>query len=366
MSAASTVELEGWDHVELWVGNARQAAHFFAAGLGFEVVAYGGPETGMPDRAAYVLEQGDMRLVVSGAMLASSPIAVHHRAHGDGVRSLAFGVSDAASAYETALSRGAVGIAGPRTDEDASGKLVSATIAAYGDTEHTFVERTAYSGPFAPGFTADRLPPPPAGAPVGLRRFDHVVANVALGALGCWIEFYEKVLGFERLVHFGDDQISTEYSALMSTVVWDGSRVVLPVNEPAQGRRRSQIQEFLDFYGCPGVQHLALATDDIVATVDALRRRGIRFLAVPADYYDDVRRRLGDLDLPWKELQRLGILVDRDEEGHLLQIFTENVGDRPTLFLEIIQREGARGFGAGNFKALFEAIEAEQARRGNL
>ena len=362
----SGIELEGWDHVELWVGNARQAAHFFAAGLGFEVVAYGGPETGMPDRASYVLEQGDIRLVVSGALQPSSPIATHHRAHGDGVRSLALEVTDAASAYEMALSRGAVGIAGPRTDEDASGKLVTATIAAYGDTEHTFVERTAYSGTFAPGFESNRLPPRPAGAPVGLRGFDHVVANVGLGALGCWVEFYEQVMGFDRLVHFGDDQISTEYSALMSTVVWDGSRVVLPINEPAQGLRRSQIQEFLDFYGCPGVQHLALATDDIVATVDALRGRGMRFLDVPADYYDDAQGRLGDLDLPWDELRRLGILVDRDEDGHLLQIFTENIGDRPTLFLEIIQREGARGFGAGNFKSLFEAIEAEQARRGNL
>jgi 4-hydroxyphenylpyruvate dioxygenase len=362
----SAIQLEGWDHVELWVGNARQAAHFFASGLGFEVVAYAGPETGVPDRASYVLEQGALRLVVTGALQASSPIAAHHRAHGDGVRSLAFAVTDAAAAYDTALARGGVGIARPRTDEDASGKLVTATIAAYGDTEHTFVERTAYSGVFAPGFESRRLPPRPAGAPVGLRGFDHVVANVGPGGLGCWVEFYEEVLGFDRLVHFGDDQISTEYSALMSTVVWDGSRVVLPINEPAQGRRRSQIQEFLDFYGCPGVQHLALATDDIVATVDTLRRRGLRFLDVPADYYDDVRRRLGDLDLPWEELQRLGVLVDRDEDGHLLQIFTENVGDRPTLFFEIIQRHGARGFGAGNFKALFEAIEAEQARRGNL
>jgi 4-hydroxyphenylpyruvate dioxygenase len=358
--------IRGWDHLELWVGNARTAAGFFASALGFNVTAYAGPETGVRDRASYVLEQGEIRLVLTAALSPASPIAAHVRAHGDGVRDVAFAVSHAANAYRAALTRGAVGLRAPWTERDQSGTIKRATVATYGDTQHTFVERERYAGPFAPGFTTEGLPPPPAGPEVGLRRIDHVVANVEQGALERWVEFYRRVLGFDQLVHFGDDQISTAYSALMSTVVWDGSKVVLPLNEPAEGRRRSQIQEYLDSYGSPGVQHVALRTDDIVTTVRALRARGLRFLSVPDAYYDDVRRRLGDLALPWDELRSLGVLVDRDEDGYLLQIFTETVTDRPTLFLEIIQREGARGFGAGNFKALFEAIEREQARRGNL
>jgi len=364
MSSAAELFL-GWDHLEFWVGNARQAAQFLASGFGFDVTAYAGPETGVSDRASYVLERGDIRFVVTAALSGATRIAMHHLAHGDGVRDVAITVSDAHAAYEQALANGAAGLCPPTVDEDDSGKLIRATIAAYGDTQHTFVERHAYSGVFAPGYTTELLPPRPHGADVPLQRIDHVVANVEKGALERWVDFYRESLGFDQLVHFDDETISTPYSALMSTVVWDGSKVVLPINEPADGLRKSQIQEYLDFYGCPGVQHIAMHTDDIVATVEALRARGIRFLTVPADYYADVRR-LADLELPWDHLQRLGILIDRDHDGYLLQIFTETITDRPTVFFEIIQREGARGFGAGNFKALFEAIEREQGRRGNL
>jgi 4-hydroxyphenylpyruvate dioxygenase len=350
----------GWDHVEWWVGNARAFAGFLSGAFGFEVTAYCGPETGVPDRASYVLEQGDIRFVVTGAMAPSSPVAAHVRAHGDGVRDLAVRVADAAAAYEAALERGATAVRAPWVE----GEVTRATIATYGETRHTFVERSADRD--LPRFTKDGLPPAPGGPRVGLQRIDHCVGNVEKGALGRWVDFYRRTLGFDQLVHFGDDAISTEYSALMSTVVWDGSKVVLPINEPADGLRRSQIQEYLDFYGSPGVQHIAMRTDDIVSSVRALRERGVRFLDVPPAYYDEARSRLSDLDLPWAALQKLGILVDRDQDGHLLQVFTEMVTDRPTVFFEVIQREGARGFGAGNFKALFEAIERQQARRGNL
>ena len=356
----------GWDHLELWVGNARQTAHFFASGFGFDVVAYAGPETGVTDRCSYVLENGDVRLVVTGALRADSPIAAHVRTHGDGVHDVAFAVTDAAGAYEAAMDRGAVGLRAPTATEDDDGRLVVASVAAYGDTQHTFVERAGYRGVFAPRYGTDQLPQPTAGSPVRFRKIDHVVANVGKGDLDRWVAFYEHTIGLSQLLHFDDDQISTEYSALMSTVVWDGSKVVLPINEPADGRKKSQIQEYLDFYGCPGVQHIALRTDDIATTVSSMRDRGIRFLSVPDTYYADVRNRLGHLDLPWDEIQQLGILVDEDQDGYLLQLFTENVGDRPTVFFEVIQREGAKGFGAGNFKALFEAIERQQARRGNL
>jgi 4-hydroxyphenylpyruvate dioxygenase len=282
------------------------------------------------------------------------------------VRDVALAVSDARAAYRAALARGAVGVREPWVEEDDTGKLVRATVATYGETHHTFVQRAAYSGLFAPGYTADRLPSVPVFAPVGVGSIDHVVGNVEKGDLDQWVSFYERVLGFRQLVHFDDAQISTEYSALMSTVVWDGSRVVLPINEPADGRRKSQIEEYLDYYGAPGVQHIALRTDDIVAAVGSMRQRGVRFLTVPDTYYDDVRTRLGHLELPWDELRELGILIDEDQDGYLLQVFTETIGDRPTVFFEIIQREGAKGFGAGNFKALFEAIEREQERRGNL
>jgi 4-hydroxyphenylpyruvate dioxygenase len=359
---------EGWDYLEFWVGNARAFAGWLASAFGFEIVAFAGPETGIPERASYVLEQGDVRLLVTAALGPASPIADHVRAHGDGVRDLAIRVTSATAAYDAALSRGAAGVNPPWTEEDDSGKVTRATIALYGDTQHTFVERSAYQGLFLPGFSdaSGLLPPSPGGPTAGLRLIDHVVANVYRGSLERWVDFYRDTLGFEQLVHFDDAQISTQYSALMSTVVWDGSRVVLPINEPADGPRKSQIQEYLECYGSPGVQHIALATDDIVASVAALRQRGVRFLTVPDTYYEDARARMADIDLPWDALQELGILVDRDPDGYLLQIFTENVSDRPTVFFEIIEREGAKGFGAGNFKALFEAIERAQARRGHL
>jgi len=347
------------------VGNARAFSAFMASGFGFDIVAHAGPETGVPDRLSYVLEQGDIRFVVTSALDPASEVAAHVRAHGDGVRDIAFTVADAVAAYDTALQRGGIGLRPPRVGEDEGGTLLRATIAAYGDTQHTFVERTGYGGVFAPGFEPAGLTRP-SGPAVGLDRVDHVVANVELGALDRWVGFYQRVLGFEQLVHFDDEAISTEYSALMSTVVWNGSRIVLPINEPARGRKKSQIEEYLDYYRAPGVQHVAMRTDDIVGAVRALRERGVRFLSVPPAYYPEARARMAGIDLPWVELAELGILVDRDPEGHLLQIFTETVSGRPTVFFEIIQREGARGFGAGNFKALFEAIEREQARRGNL
>ena len=364
-AARAAPRLGGIDHIEFSVGNARASAAFFAAAYGFEIVAYAGPETGMTDRVSYVLMQGDVRFVVTAGLVPTSPIVAHVTAHGDGVRDLAFIVKSAAVAYEAAVARGATPVAAPWVESDASGRIVRATVAAYGDTHHTFVERDDYLGLFAPGYEATTLTQP-VGPAVGLGRVDHVVANVELGNLEQWVDFYARVFGFDQMVHFDDDTISTEYSALMSTVVWDGSKVVLPINEPAEGRRKSQIEEFLDCYGGPGVQHIALQTDDIVAAVRALRDRGVRFLRVPATYYDDAKKRMGGIDLPWEALADLGILADRDHEGYLLQVFTETMGDRPTLFFEIIQREGSRGFGAGNFKALFEAIEREQERRGNL
>jgi 4-hydroxyphenylpyruvate dioxygenase len=363
---ASPSLLLGWDAVELWVGNARAFAGFLSSAFGFHVTAYAGPETGSPEKASYVLEQGRIRFVVTAALAPESPIAAHVREHGDGVRNLAMAVADVDTVHHLAVTRGARGIEAPHTDTDRWGLLRSASIATYGETRHTFVDRSSYRGPYLPGYTADGLPPEPAGLAVGLDHIDHVVGNVELGSLERWVAFYRSVLGFERLRHFDDAQISTEYSALMSTVVWDGSRIVLPLNEPARGRRKSQIQEYLETYRGPGVQHIALHTDDIVGAVAALRSRGVRFLTAPPAYYDDVRTRLGHLDLPWDDLQRLGIMVDEEPDGWLLQIFTETITDRPTVFLEIIQRGGARGFGAGNFKALFEAIEREQARRGHL
>ncbi|HVE93451.1 MAG TPA: 4-hydroxyphenylpyruvate dioxygenase [Acidimicrobiales bacterium] len=363
---APTTYFAGWDHLEFWVGNARQAAGFLSSAFGFTIAAYAGPETGVTDRCSWLLQQGDIRLVVSGALNGTSAIATHQRAHGDGVRDLAIRVTDVEGAYAAALERGAVGLRAPWSESDDFGTVVRATIATYGDTQHTFVGRDGYKGVFLPGFDDDNLPPVPAGPPVGLGRIDHVVGNVEKGQLKSWVDFYGEVLGFDELVHFDDAQITTEYSALMSTVVWDGSKVVLPINEPADGKKKSQIQEYLDFYGCPGVQHIAMRTEDIVQAVSALRERGVRFLRVPDSYYADAKERMAGIDLPWGDLERLGILVDRDHDGHLLQVFTETVTDRPTVFFEIIQREGAKGFGEGNFKALFEAIEREQDRRGNL
>jgi 4-hydroxyphenylpyruvate dioxygenase len=365
-AATEAPRLGGIDHLEWWVGNARAFAGFLASAFGFAFVAYAGPETGRRDRASYLLQQGDVRFMVTGAMHPESPVAEHVRAHGDGVRDIAFLVDDVDAAFAAACARGATAVRPPADDTDANGTIRHAAIATYGETVHTFLDRSRYGGPFAPQFEASSLVDP-AGPDVGVTRVDHVVGNVELGTLDEWVHYYERVLGFNQLVHFSDEAISTEYSALMSTVVWNGDKVVLPINEPAEGRRKSQIEEYLEYYGSPGVQHIALRTDDVIAAVRALRARGVRFLDVPPSYYVDARERMDGVDgLPWEALAELGILVDRDQDGYLLQIFTETVTDRPTVFFEIIQREGARGFGEGNFKALFEAIEREQGRRGNL
>ena len=366
---AAPPRIRGIDHLELWVGNARAFAGFLAAAFGFDIVAHAGPETGERDRQRWMLQQGEVRLLVTGALGPDSPVAEHVRRHGDGVKDIAFLVDDVDAAHAAALARGASEVRAPADDVDPAGHgtIRHSAIATYGETVHTFLDRSRYDGPFAPRFEPSPLRRP-VGPEVGIRKIDHIVGNVEEGELERWVGYYNRVLGFDQLVHFSDDAISTEYSALMSTVVWDHDKVVLPINEPAEGRRKSQIEEYLDYYGSPGVQHLALRTDDIVAAVRALRDRGVRMLAVPPTYYDEARERMGDLadQLPWQALADLGILVDREQDGYLLQIFTETLCDRPTVFVEIIQREGAKGFGEGNFKALFEAIEREQAARGNL
>ena len=358
--------LSGWDHLEWWVGNARAAAHFLMAGFGFSCTAYAGPETGVRDRASYVLEQNDIRLVVTAGLAGRSEVADHVRRHGDGVRTIAWATTDVDGCFATATERGASAVAEPGDHADASGSVRRAVIGAFGSTELAFVDRSAYDGPFGPGFSAEQVPTLSIGRPVGLDRVDHVVGNVEKGRLDEWVEWYRRVLGFTEMRHFDADQISTEFSALRSTVMWNGDGVVVPLNEPAEGSRRSQIQEYLDAYTEPGVQHIALRTSDIIGAVDEMRTRGIRFLTPPETYYEDARLRCGDIDVPWRDLQRLGVLVDVDAGGHLLQVFTETLGDRPTLFVEVIQRVGATGFGEGNFKALFEAIERDQGRRGNL
>jgi 4-hydroxyphenylpyruvate dioxygenase len=362
-----SAHLLGWDCIEFWVGNARTTAAFFMSTMGFTCTAYAGPETGVRAKASYVLEQGDIRFVVSGALDADSPIASHVRKHGDGVHDLAWLVDDVEAAYEAALARGATGVREPWAEDDESGELHLAQIGTYGETVHTFVDRTRYkSGMLEPGYAAARLPQVAIGNEVGLISIDHVVGNVEQGKLDDWVRFYEGVFGFGRLQHFDDDQIRTEYSALMSTVVWDGSKIVMPINEPAAGLRKSQIDEYLEHYDGPGVQHIALRTLDIVQTVDELKKRGLRFMETPDTYYTDAKQRLEGFDVPWDDLERLNILIDSDNEGYLLQIFTETFTDRPAVFFEIIERQGARGFGEGNFKALFEAIERDQERRGNL
>jgi len=358
--------LTGFDHLEMWVGNARAVSQMLQSGFGFECRAYSGPETGVMDRVSYLLEQGAIKFVVTAGLSPASPISTHVLRHGDGVRTVAFSTRDLDVAFNTAVLRGAPVVSEPQAFEDGSGIVRSATISTYGETLHTLVDRSGYEGAFAPGFTTEGVPRFGLGRDPGLKAIDHVVGNVEDGRLDEWVSWYERVLGFGEMKHFDADQISTEYSALRSTVVWNGSSVCMPINEPAPGKRKSQIQEYLEFYGGPGVQHVAMNTRDIVYAVDELRRRGVRFLVPPATYYEDARARHDGLDVPWADLERLGILVDTDEGGYLLQVFTENLSDRPTLFAEIIQREGATGFGEGNFKALFEAIEREQAKRGNL
>ncbi len=365
-AATPAARLTGWDSIEFWVGNARAMAGFLAGSFGFRCTAYAGPETGVEDRASYLMEQGGIRIVVTAGLTPESPIWTHVREHGDGAHDLAFVVDDATATYEAAIARGARPVDEPYELADEHGVLRLASVATYGETKHTFVDRSEYAGHYCPGFSQDGLPPEPVGPPVGLVDIDHVVGNVEDGRLDHWVAFYEDVMGFSQLRHFDESQISTEFSALRSTVVWNGSNIVMPLNEPAEGRRKSQIQEYIDTYRGPGVQHLAFRTDDVVQAIRALRARGVRFLEANEAYFDDVASRLGFLDLPWDDIRRLGILVDHEPDGHLLQLFTEPVTDRPTVFFEIIERGGARGFGEGNFKALFESIEREQDRRGNL
>ncbi|WP_299644508.1 4-hydroxyphenylpyruvate dioxygenase [uncultured Chloroflexus sp.] len=365
MRSADPLDLLGIDYVEFYVSNARQAAHFYRTTLGLHPVAYAGLETGVRDRASYVLARRNVRFVLTAPLLPDHPIARHIAHHGDGVKDIALRVRDAAAAYETAIARGGIPVQPPTECVDEYGRVVKATIATYGDTVHSFIEREEYRGVFMPGFQpiTEHVPIPE----TGIAAIDHIVGNVELGAMNRWVKYYRDVLGFNQLVHFDDYDISTEYSALMSKVMQNGTgRIKFPINEPAEGRRKSQIEEFLEYYGGPGVQHIALATGDICATVDALRAAGIPFIQVPDAYYDDLEQRVGTIDESRQELQARGILVDRDEEGYLLQIFSQPLQDRPTLFIEIIQRKGSRGFGKGNFKALFEAIEREQAKRGNL
>jgi 4-hydroxyphenylpyruvate dioxygenase len=358
--------VHGIDHVELYVGNAAQAAHFFARAYGFTETAYAGLETGRRDRVSHVLEQGRIRLVVTGTLMGDDDIAAHHARHGDGVHKIALSVPDAAAAYEHAVAHGARGVQTPHWVEDEHGRVQLASIETYGDTLHLFVEREGYEGPFLPGFAA-RAEPPADPDELLLMAIDHIVGNVELGHMDEWVGYYERVFGMTEMIHFSDEAISTEYSALMSKVVTDGSgRLKFPINEPAEGKRKSQIEEYIDFYRGAGAQHIAMATRDIVRCVAQLRERGVEFLTIPDEYYDDVPERIGEIDEQLEDLRRLGILVDRDDEGYLLQIFTKPIGDRPTVFFEIIERHGARGFGEGNFKALFEAIEREQDRRGNL
>ena len=358
--------LLGWDHVELWVGNAKQSAYFYENAFGFTRTAYSGPETGVRERSSYVLEQGDIRLVVSTGLREDHEIARHATRHGDGVRDIALLVHDATEAYRQAVQRGARGVAEPHTVEDDYGKVELSAIATYGDTIHSFVNRSAYDGPYMPGYQSVSSNGS-ANPGVGLKAIDHCVGNVELGRMEHWVEFYERVMGFTEMIHFSDEDISTEYSALMSKVMADGEgKIKFPINEPAEGRRKSQIEEYLEFYGGPGVQHVALASDNIVDTVEALKERGIGFLETPDAYYEDVAERVGSIDESWDDVRRLKILADRDDDGYLLQIFTKTAQDRPTLFFEVIERHGARGFGDGNFKALFQALEREQDRRGNL
>ncbi|MEO6778474.1 MAG: 4-hydroxyphenylpyruvate dioxygenase [Gemmatimonadaceae bacterium] len=369
-ATGDTFPINGTDYIEFYVGNAKQAAHFYTSAFGFNVVAYRGPETGVRDRASYLLQQDKIRFVITTAIRPdlsdeAKLIADHVYRHGDGVRDLALWVDDARDAYDKAIERGAESVHAPRVMRDDDGEIVIAAIKTYGETIHSLVERRNYKGLFMPGFRATTLAYQPPS--VGLKYVDHCVGNVELGKMNVWVDFYATVMGFRNLLTFDDKTISTEYSSLMSKVMANGNdRIKFPINEPAAGKKKSQIDEYLDFYSGPGVQHMALATDDIIGTVNKLRDRGVQFLTgVPGAYYSDLQARVGKIDEPIEELARLGVLVDRDPDGYLLQIFTKPVEDRPTVFYEIIQRKGAKSFGAGNFKALFQAIEREQELRGN-
>jgi len=357
--------IDGTDYVEFYVGNAKQAAFYYQTAFGFQPLAYAGLETGLKDRTSYVLVQDKIRFVFTSSLVPDSDIAQHTMVHGDGVKVVALWVEDASKSWEETTKRGAKSYFEPRTEKDESGKVVLSGIRTYGETVHVFVERKNYNGIFLPGFVAWN--PEYRTKDVGLRYVDHMVGNVGWGEMNKWVDFYAQTMGFNQLVSFDDKDISTEFTALMSKVMSNGNgRIKFPINEPAKGKKRSQVEEYLDFYGTSGVQHVAMATDNILITVSELRKRGIEFLTVPESYYDTVLSRVGKIDEELKTLRDLGILIDRDEEGYLLQIFTKPVEDRPTVFYEIIQRKGAKSFGKGNFKALFEAIELEQVRRGTL
>lgn len=363
--AEDFLPINGTDYIEFYVGNAKQAAYYYRTAFGYQLIAYAGPETGVRDRASYVLQQGKIRLILTTPMHADHPISEHIKQHGDGVKVLALWVDDATKAWEETTRRGARSAMEPKRISDSNGEVVLASIHTYGDTLHTFVERRNYHGSFMPGYEA--VSDSYTTTPVGLLYVDHCVGNVELGKMNEWVAFYEEVMGFKLLLTFDDEDISTEYSALMSKVMSNGNGYIkFPINEPAAGKKKSQIDEYLEFYHGAGVQHIAVATNDILGTVAELRRRGVQFLQVPSSYYDDLLDRVGTIDEDLEALRELNVLVDRDDEGYLLQIFTKPVEDRPTLFFEIIQRKGARSFGKGNFKALFESIEREQERRGNL
>ncbi len=357
--------LQGTDYVEFYVGNAKQAAHYYKTAFGFQSLAYAGPETGVKDRASYAVRQDRLTFVFTTALRPDNPIADHVYKHGDGIKFLALKVEDATRSWEETTKRGAKSYLAPVRSSDEQGEVVVSGIHTYGDTVHLFIERKNYKGVFLPGYqkwSTDYNP-----GSTGLQYVDHCVGNVGWNQMNKWVDFYENTMGFRNILTFDDKDISTEYSALMSKVMSNGNGFVkFPINEPAEGKKKSQVEEYLDFYGGEGCQHVALATNDIVSTVSALKSRGVEFLNIPSSYYDDLLKRVGRIDEDLEPLKELGILVDRDEEGYLLQIFTKPVEDRPTLFFEIIQRKGARSFGKGNFKALFEAIEHEQERRGNL
>src|SRR5687767_4188480 len=363
--AADFLPLNGTDYVEFYVGNAKQSAYYYCHAFGFQPLAYAGLETGVKDKASYVLRQDKITLVLTTTFDPNSDIAKHHQKHGDGVKTIALWVDDARKSFDETVKRGATPYFEPVVEKDSDGEVVRSAIRTYGETVHVFVERKNYKGVFLPGYK--KWTPTFKSEPVGLKFVDHMVGNVELGKMNEWVNFYKNVMGFTQLVSFDDKDISTDYTALMSKVMSNGNgRVKFPINEPAAGKKKSQIDEYLEFYGGPGVQHIAIATNDIVSSVTTLRDRGVEFLRVPSSYYDTLLDRVGTIDEDLEPLRELGILVDRDDEGYLLQIFSKPVQDRPTLFYEIIQRKGAKSFGKGNFKALFEAIEREQARRGNL
>lgn len=368
MAEHDFLPIQNFDHIEFYVGNAKQAAYYFSNAWGFTPIAYAGLETGVRTHSSYVLEQGNIRFVITSPLVPDSAMAEHIKLHGDGVKTLALRVEDATQAYHETTSRGAQGVMEPTTFKDEQGTVTLSSIATYGETIHTFVQRQDYQGAFLPGYRPLTTDVPRRARPAGLAGIDHVVGNVELGKMNEWVAFYERVMGFTQLIHFDDRAISTEYSALMSKVMQNGSgRVKFPINEPAPGRRKSQIEEYLDFYYGPGVQHIALITDDIIGTVRNLMERGVEFLKTPgAYYYQEAAQRVGKIDEDVDQLAELGILLDHDDEGYLLQIFSKPIVNRPTVFFEVIERKGARGFGEGNFKALFEALEREQALRGNL